>query len=176
MTQVCAQALDEQRRELDLPNDGVAAAAQKTAHTTRRVAVVHDQGTSGRVAQEAVAVLRLVHLIDLLGSESVLALQPRPKVLLSSSLRVGPSPLSQALVPPLAVGLSVVTVMAARAVAALASAQPPFGERLVRQVARALAAVGHAPIVPCGTNTPTLDQPCHADVLLELANQAEVGR
>ena len=31
MTQVCAQALDEQRRELDLPNDGVAAAAQKTA-------------------------------------------------------------------------------------------------------------------------------------------------
>ena len=56
MTQVCAQALDKQRRELDLPNDGVAAAAQKTAHTTRRVAVVHDQGTSGRVAQEAVAV------------------------------------------------------------------------------------------------------------------------
>ena len=33
MTQVCAQALDKQRRELDLPNDGVAAAAQKTAHT-----------------------------------------------------------------------------------------------------------------------------------------------
>lgn len=86
MTQVCAQALDEQRRELDLPNDGVAAAAQKTAHATRRVAVVHDQGTSGRVAQEAVAVLRLVHLIDLLGSESVLSLQPRPKVLLPSSL------------------------------------------------------------------------------------------
>ena len=24
MTQVCAQALDKQRRELDLPNDGVA--------------------------------------------------------------------------------------------------------------------------------------------------------
>ena len=170
MTQVCTQTLHDQGRKFDLPNDGVATAAQETAHATRRVTVVHDQGASGRVAQEAAAALCLVHLIDLLGSESVLALQPRPKVLSSSSLRIGLSPISQALVPPLAIGLSVVTVAAARAVAALGSAHPPFRERLVRQVAIALPAASHAPIMPRDTNTPTLDQPCHADVLLEIAN------
>ena len=173
ITQVCAQSLHEQGRELYLTNDGVATATQKAAHATRRVAVVHDQGASRRVAQETATVLRLAHLIDLLGSEPVLARQSRPKVLLSSSLRVSPSPLSQTLVPPLAVGLSVVTIAATRAIAALAPAQPPFGERFVRQVARALAAVGHASIMPRDTNTQALDQPCHADVLLELANRVD---
>ena len=174
MTQVRAQSLHEQGREFDLPNDGVATAAQKAAHSTCGVAVVHDQRAGGRVAQETPAVLRLVHPIDLLWGESVLALQSRPKVLPSSSFGVIPSPLSQSFVPPLAIGLSVVTVAATRAVAALPTTEPPFGESLVGEFARALSAIGHASIMPRDTNTRPLDAPCHADVLLDIANNGGV--
>ena len=173
MTEVADQTLYQQRRHLDLADDRVAAATQQATHSTCRVAVVHNQGASGRVAQEAATVLRLVHLVDLLGRESVLPLEPGTKVLLPGGFRVGLPPLPQALVPPLAVRLAVLAVAAARALAALASAQSPIGERIVGQVAGALPASDHTSIMPRSTNTRALDQPCHADVLLALANRSE---
>ena len=173
MTEVADQTLYQQRRHLDLADDRVATATQQATHSTCRVTVVHNQGASGRVAQEAATVLRLVHLVDLLGRESVLPLEPGTKVLLPSGLWIRPAPLTQAFISPLAVRLAVLAVAATRALAALTPTQPPIGERIVRQIAGALLASGHAPIMPRDTNTQALDQHCHADVLLELAN-AEV--
>ena len=173
MTEVADQTLYQQRRHLDLADDRVATATQQATHSTCRVTVVHNQGASGRVAQEAATVLRLVHLVDLLGRESVLPLEPGTKVFLPGGLRVGLPPFPQALVPPLAVRLAVLTVAATRALAALAPAQPPIRECVVGKITGALLASGHAPIMPRDTNTQALDQHCHADVLLELAN-AEV--
>lgn len=62
MIKVTDQTLDQQRRHFDLADDRVAAAAQQSAHPARCVAVIHNQGTSGGVAEEAAAVLRLVHI------------------------------------------------------------------------------------------------------------------
>ena len=70
MTEVLDQPLHQQRGHLDLADDRVATATQQAAHPTRRMAVVHDQGPSGRVAQEAPPILRVVHLVDLIGCES----------------------------------------------------------------------------------------------------------
>ena len=170
MIEVADQTLDQQRRHFDLADDRVAAPAQQSAHSARCVAVIHNQGTSGGVAEKTAAVLRLVHLVDLLGRESVLPPESGPKVFLPGSLRVGLPPLPKALVPPLAVRQAVLAVASTRALAALAPAQPPIGERVVGEIAGALLTSGHAYIVPRGTNTQALDQPCHADVLLELAN------
>ena len=173
MTEIPDQALYEQRRHFDLADDRVAAPAQQTAHSARRVAMIHDQGTSGGVAEKATAILRFVHLFNMLGRESVLPLEPGSEVFLPGGLRVGLPPFPQALVPPLAVRLAVLTVAATRALAALTPAQPPIGERVVGKITGALLASGHIPIMPRNTSTQPLDQPCHADVLLELAN-AEV--
>lgn len=174
MIEVADQTLYQQRGHLDLPDDRVAAAAQQAAHSPRRVAVVHDQDARGGVTEKASAVLSLVHFVDLPRREPVLPLEPGAEVLLSGGLRVRPTPLSQSLIPPSTIRLSVLAIAAACALATLASSQSPIGERVGGQVSGALAAVGHASIMPCGTTTRTLDKPCHADVLLELANRSEV--
>ena len=173
MIEVAGQTLYQQRGHLDLPDDRVATAAQQAAHSPRRVAVVHDQDARGGVTEKASAVLRLVHFVGLLRREPVLPLEPGTEVLLSGGLRVRPTPLSQSLVPPLTIRLSILAVAAACALATLATSQPPIREGVGGQISGALSAVGHTSSMPCGTITRTLDQPCHADVLLELAN-AEV--
>ena len=170
MTQIFGQTVDQQRRQLDLSDNRVAAPAKKSTDAARLVAVINDECASGRVTQEASSILRFVHLVHLLRSEPVLPLQSRPKVLRPGGLRVGSAPLSQSFVPALAVRLAVLSVAATRALSTLSSLKAPIRESIIGQIAGALAATGHALIMQRNTNTRPLDQPCHADVLLAIAN------
>lgn len=174
MTQVCRQSLDDRRRPFDLSDDGVARAAQQSSNAPRVVAVVDHQRSVQRVAQETATVLGRAHLINLGRREPVLAHQSSADVFLSRSLRVGPAPLAQPFVPTISIRLAVLAVALARAVSADLPLNAPRGELLGRQSALArLARNRHASIIaPTGDTSTPLDEPCHADVLLELANAA----
>lgn len=170
MTQVLADPIQDDWRQFDLPHDRVAAPAQQAANAAGLVMVVDDEVSRRRLTQQASAVLHFAHLLDLLRREVVLPTKACSEVLLPCSFGVATAPLSQTLVSPLAVRLTVFAVAAARAVTALGPGQPPRRELGVGEVPAADTACSHASIMPCSTNTRPLDQPCHADVLLKLAN------
>jgi hypothetical protein len=169
MTEIVHEPSDQYRREFDLPHDRVAAATEQPANCSRLMVMVDDQIASRGVTEDAPTVLRLAHGVNLGGGESVLPHQPCAQILCPRSLGVRSAPLAKSLVPAPSVGDPVGAVPLASAGAALGPAAPPVGEVGIGKFAGADAAGEHDPIMPRGTDTQP-DQPCHADVLLELAN------
>lgn len=172
MTQVLDKTLDDQRRQFDLTHDRVAAAAQHAAHRARVVIVVDDELASGRVAEQAATTLRQAHRFDLGRREAVLPHEACADVLGPRGFGILPAPLTQTFVSTLAVRDAVCPVPFAGALAALAAGLAPVGVGGLGEISCADSAVQHESTLPRSTDT-RLDQPCHADVLLELANAEE---
>jgi hypothetical protein len=175
VTQILAQALDQQRGLFHLTHDRVATPAQQAAYASGGVAVINDEIPTGGVAEKAATTLGLPHLFQVLGGQAVLPHEAGAQVFLPSGFRVRSAPCAQTFVPASFVCLSVLAVAAGRACAALPAFKTPLGELRVGQVLGAEAACRHQEIMSRDTNTQPLDQPCHADVLLEIANQGEGG-
>lgn len=151
----------------------VARRAERTAHSPRRVAMVHEQFAFD-AADQAPAILRSLHRRHIVGGEPVLAHIPGPEVLRSSSIGVGSTPFLKTLIASSLVFLRVLPRALVRAVLAVG---PEVLARLTEAIdGKRLAAAGarlgrHRFSVACQRdNTRELGQPCHADVLLELAN------
>lgn len=167
---VVAHAIEDVGVRFDAPEKGVAGRAERASNRPSGVAVVHEK-VALDTADQTTAVLRFLHGVDVLRGEAVLALVTGAEILGLRSLGIGAPPRTKSRVALLPVGRAVLAVAETCALSALSSAEPPIRERIVRQFARALAALGHTSTVPRNTDMQVLDQPCHADVLLEIANQ-----
>lgn len=163
---------------LHAAEERVATRAQKAAHFTCAVTVIHKE-VSLNIADQAAAVLRLAHHFNVIGSKPVLSLQSRADVLRARSLWIITSPLAQARVALL---LVVLGVLPRHLVAAVLAVRAAIGAvsvsrscvLLQRKLATALCAdLGlHASSITRRRDMTTeLDSPCHADVLLEIANR-----
>lgn len=169
MTQIFHESTDQDRRKFNLANDGVAAAAQQPTNRARVMVVIDHQFARGRVTEQAPPTLRIAHRVNLGRRKPVLAHQSGAEILRLRGFRVVTSPFAEALVPTFPVGRPVLTVPRAHAHAALGPRTTPGREGGFGELVGADSASDHVATMPCGTDTP-LDQPCHADVLLELAN------
>ena len=172
MVQVVRQAIQEHGRKFDLSNDRVAAPAQQPAHSTGHMAVVNDQLAIRGVAQQAAVALLGAELVDLRGCEAVLAHEARSEVLGSRCVGIASAPLAETLVSPRAVRGSVLAIPLADARSTLATPQPPVRELGLLSLDLANPALHVAQHSAVAWHGSTLDQPCHADVLLDLVNEA----
>lgn len=166
---VVGQPIEHRRSLLDLTNDRVAASTKETAHAPVAMVMVEDQEPGRRPAEQATATLRDAHRFDLFGRHAVLAHEACPVVLGSSGVGVGSAPLTQA---GIALGPVLRAVPPRSGIGAVPAIGPAVPARSREGGQREFAgAVGtafrHAPIMPY--------QPCHADVLLELANREDAG-
>lgn len=180
MTGVLSHADQDRGVGLDPAQEGVAGWAQQPAHLAGAVVVVDEQ-IALNAADQAPAVLSDAHGRDVLGGESVLAHQACPQILGAGGLRVVRPPLSEPLVAP---GLVVSPVPPTAFVGAWFAVGAHVLARLAeRREGQVLLAVD----APLGLshdssfayqrgNVSDLDQPCHADVLLEIANRNEEDR
>ncbi|MFA5712349.1 MAG: hypothetical protein WDA30_27635 [Mycolicibacterium sp.] len=179
MTQVLANALDQEWHQLNLADDRVAAPAQESAHSAGVVAVVDYQVAVRRVAEQATPILRLAHGLDVLRRQPVLPHQPSAQILSPRSLGVGPTPFSEALVAPRLVRLPVLPAAFVRArLAVRAQVLARLRERGQRQILPTVGAPARLHVFSLAWSRDSatqarrpLDQPCHADVLLEVANR-----
>lgn len=172
MTQVLADPLKNHRSQLDLPNKRVAASAEEPADASCVVTVINHEVTIGGTTKQASTMLRLRHCVNLFGREVVLPHQARPEILRLRGLGVRSTPLAETLVAASLVRLS---VSAAALVRARLAVGPEVLARLregrKRQVSSAVRAALHVlSMTYRRDNVWHVDQPCHADVLLELAN------
>lgn len=170
MVEVADKTLDDHGGQLDLPHDRVAAPAQQAPHTAGHMAMVDDEHAVNRVAQETPVALPGSQLIDLGRRQPVLAHQPSAQVLRASGSWIASPPLAQSLVPTLAVGGPVLAVPPARTAATLAPLPTPVRKRFVGLIDAANLAFHPQQPSAVAWHGSKLDQPCHADVLLELAN------
>lgn len=172
MTQVLTDPIEDRWSHLDLADERVATPAQESANAAGVVTMIDHKSAVGRVTEQTSTLLRLGHDLDLLGGEVVLPHQAGAQVLRSGRLGIRPSPLSEALVPPGLVGLSVAAAALVRARLAVgAEVLSRLREGLKRQILTAVRASLHALSMTCQRgNVARFDQPCHADVLLEIAN------
>lgn len=164
---------------LDPAEECITTRAQQAADATRYVAVVHKQVTLN-TADQASTTLCDSHCFNIFGCQPVLALQAGTEVFGSGRIRIGPAPFSESFVAasfvllrvlaslgvpaPLAIGAQTNSVLRAR-----------FGVLGQWQVLVAFAASfsSHVSSIACARDTASgehADQPCHADVLLEIAN------
>lgn len=175
MSEVLVNAVEDDRTLLNLTDQRIAAAAEQPAHSASLVTVVNHQRAIGRAAEEALAALGDGHRFDLVRRQPVLPHQPRAKITGPSGVRVAPAPFSKPLVAPLLISLRVLPGALIAAALAVRPQVPPGLRELVQgQRLAALGARLHAFSVTCRCdNARPLDQPCHADVLLELANGAQ---
>jgi hypothetical protein len=168
VVQVGADRVEQARGQLDLPDDGVAATTEHPPHAATYVAVVDNQDTPVRTTEQAPPTLGIDHRCGFLRSELVLPCEPSALVLRSRRLGVAPPPRSKALVPLGLVGLAVLTVPDAHARPALSSPTTPVRVRRIGLFDLA-DSTDHVPSI--ARLHGTVDQPCHADVLIELANR-----
>lgn len=166
VVQVTHHPLEDRRGRFNLPNERVARTAEQATYPPRLVAVIHDEHPIPTVAEAASPALRLPHRLHLRLGEPVLRHEGSPAVFGPSGLRVLSPPLPKALVSSSLVGLAVLPVPVTHTRAALASLSAPVGERFGRLVDGADTTDHLLSIVVMHG----IDQPCHADVLLELAN------
>lgn len=162
---VGGESIKERWGLLDLTDDRVATPAQQAADSSAAVVMVEDQKSGGYHAEEAPPALPDPHRLDLLRGQLVLAHETRAPVFGTGSFGISSAPATQAGVASWSVLHAVSPRSGIRAVPAVGPDVPTgSGEGVDRKILRAVgAAFGHAPIVP--------HQPCHADVLLELANR-----
>ena len=164
---VLAHADEDVGVRFDAAQERVARRAECSANGTRPMVVVHEQ-VAGYAADQAPTVLRGLEVIYLLGRQTVLALVAGAQILRLRGIGILPAPFTQTLVAPFTVGYAVGAVPSARAFPTFGALLPPLGEVPVWEFAGAEAARHHGSTMPRGTDM--LEQPCHADVLLELAD------
>jgi hypothetical protein len=172
MTQVLNQSTKQLWHQLDLAHDGVAASAEQPAHAAGRMAVINDQVAFGGAAQQAPTVLRRSHRLNLFWRELVLPHQSGSQILRFGQLRILASPLTKSFVTSCLIGLAILPISAAGADTALWSFPAPLAEfGFIQAEPASLACQQHPSIVAWSRDITTdIDQPCHADVLIELAN------
>lgn len=160
--------------------EGVAARTEQATHAPRCVAVVYEQARFDATDQ-APAALRLVHRLNVVGREAVLALEPGSDVLCSGRLGVLPAPFPESFIAASLVRLG---VLPSRRIAALLAVRPSLTAVAVASTRKLIdwlrlfalrARLGfHIPSVTVRRDmVRRLDQPCHADLLLVLANGGE---
>lgn len=169
MVQVVAQPFKDTGSQFDLAHNRVATTAEHPADAPGLVAVVNDERPGVGPAQQAPTPLSLDHGLDLGRHDLVLASEACPQILRPCGLRVAAPPFAQPFIPTLPIGLTVGTVPVADAGAALSASLTPVRESFVGTVGLADSTDHQMSIA----RLPDMDQPCHADVLLEIAN-AEV--
>lgn len=167
---------------LDSAEECITTRAQQTPDPTRYVAVVHKQVTLN-TADQASTILCDSHCFNIFGRQPVLALQAGTEVFGSGRIRIGPAPFSKSFVAASFVLLRVLAslgIPASLAVGAQANAvlRARFGVLGQGQVLVTFAArfSFHVPSIAYARDTASgehADQPCHADVLLEIANREE---
>lgn len=174
MTQILVDPAENDRSSLHLSNNGVTATTEEPSHATTVVAMVHNQIPVGGIAEKATPSLGVGHRTDLLRGQLVLPHQSRPEVASLGSLRISATPLSQALVTARFILLR---VLPSSFIGAAFAIGPKVLARLRELIQRQrLAAAGaglclHPFSMTCQRDIAFgLDKPCHADVLLELAN------
>lgn len=164
------QPVEQSWSHLDLPYDGVTTSAEQAPHPLSVVAVVDHELAGAGLAEQALAALRLPHRHHLIWCEVILPGEPCPQVFSPRRIRVLSAPLAQPLVPAAPVGLSVSTVPVADTRTAFPASATPIGVIGIGLIDATYPA-GHfyslARLHGMGLG---LDSPCHADVLLELAN------
>jgi len=167
---VAADSIQDHRGRLDLADERIARSAEQPANASRCVAVVDNEHPAISVTEQAAAILSGPHSLDFGLSESVLRHECSSPVLRLGCLGVLPSPLTQPLVASHLVGLPVVPVPGADAPPAFSPVAAPVRKGLIRHIDRAHATDHVLSIARMHGMVTALDQPCHADVLLELAN------
>lgn len=178
MTEILNQAGNEQRRQLDLADDGIAAATEQSANHARFMVVIHYKVSRIRGAEQTSTTLQFPHRIDLGWRQAVLLHEPSAEILLLGSAWIGPAPFAQSLIAALSIGLTVLAIACARALATDAAMATPFGEHADVKITGASGTGNcHASSVARsrGNARRHADQPCHADVLLELANPVSLS-
>lgn len=151
----------------------IAAWAQQAANVPTRVAVVHEKGTL-YPANQASPFLGLAHSFNVFRRQPILALQTGPKVFGLGCIRILSAPLAKALVAPIPVGLPILTGRLVPAVFAVgAKILTRLGEPFEGKGVAALRTSLHVFSMSYqrGNTQRRADLPCHADVLLELANR-----
>ena len=176
MTRVLSHPHEDLRVRLDTTQERVAAGAQEAPHATRRVAVVDEQ-VALDAADQAAPILGNAHRLDVLRREPVLPFEACALILRAGRLGVRPTPLPETFVPASLVRLAVLPGALVRAGLAVGVA---VSTRAMEVVDRLRLAAGRAPLHlrfhassvawPC--DTVQFDLPCHADVLLDIANSA----
>jgi hypothetical protein len=161
---VIRQPIHDRRCLLDLADDRVAASAEHSANQAGDVIMVHDQEACGQPANETTPVLGSTHRFHLVRSEAVLAHKSGSQICGLRCRRIGCAPSTKASVTPSAV---LNPVAAASFIGAGTTVRtevlPGLREGVYREVSVAVCApLRHVAIMPY--------QPCHADVLLELAS------
>lgn len=150
----------------------VARRAQRTAHAPRRVTVVDEQVTL-HATYQAAPILGVLHLGHLPRGQAILPLVPRACVLFSGCVGIPATPLAKPRIPLLAIRLA---VAARRLIAARFTPRIevlPRGVELRDWLLRLAIDARlhlHLSILAWRGHMALLDQPCHADVLLEIAN------
>lgn len=153
MTQVLSKALNQDRREFDLADDGVAASAKQSSNLAGRVIMVNNEIATVRSTQETSTILSDSHLLNLVNRESVLAHQPSAQVPRLGRAGVCSAPHAEPLIPAIAIHTTVFAVTDARTRPALSACSTPIGKRRVVQRAATQATGDHEPIVPRRTST-----------------------
>lgn len=154
--------------------EGVATRAEQTPNSPRRVAVVDEQ-CAFNGANHASPHLGRSHCLHLFRSQAVLALQPGPCILSPGRIWIAQSPLPKPLIPSFLVGLP---IFARPRVTAILAVGTQFGagaitrlcEPFFRETLGAHRACFHSRSIAVKHGSVCWNQPCHADVLLELAN------
>jgi len=162
---VIGHPLEDAAVSFNTSEERVATGAQQAANMASNVAMIHEQ-IALNVADQAPAVLGLAHGFNIFGGQPILSLESGAKILGLRGFGVGHAPFPQSLIATFTVALPVFTVAFARAIATFGTLPTPVGEGVIGEFAGALTASSHVSIMPRNTDT----QPCHADVLLEIAN------
>ena len=156
--------------QFDLSNDRVATTAQQAAHFLGTMAVIHNEQPGRRSAEETPVALFSPHYGNVLRPHAVFSLESRPKVFGFSRARIIPPPASQSLIALLLVLLCIDATTIVRACLAV---RPEVCARL-REFGKGFALLAGSTLFHLSSITQShdiLDQPCHADVLLEIANE-----
>lgn len=155
------------RVRLHAAQEGVAGSAKHRAHHTAPVAVVNDERCFNG-ADSAAPFLGRRHSLHFRDGQAVVLPQTFPLVNCARRIGVLRAPSSQTRVSRGAISRSIFRTSAVRARTAVrAPVAPRLRERRKRQGLFAVRAGSRV-----HTNTiRQLDQPCHADVLLNLANK-----
>jgi hypothetical protein len=164
--EVIMHSWQDRRVRLDAPQESVARPTEHLPNDTASVAVIDNERGLDR-ADSASPALCSIHGLNFGHGQSIVLSQPLALIDRAGSGGVRGAPPSEALVSLGSIACCVFRAPAVRAGAAVrAPVAPRFGERRERQslfAVRADACVHNDTIHQH-------DQPCHADVLLELAN------
>lgn len=168
---VITEPFEDHRSDLDLADQCVAAPTQQPTNTTGLVAVVNDQQPVERIAEETPSALRDSHCLDLVRGQSVLPHESRTEILGLGCIGILTPPLSEPFVALRSVVSAVLAVPAAHTRPAFPALPTPLGEGF-SELVRLADSADHSPSIALLHGTAFgLDQPCHADVLIELANE-----